>query len=680
MGQTGNGAGRLPNIPLYGRDAELGFIRDMLVRPERDGAPENRHVPALVFTGSRGVGKSALLNGLAERLVGNVPVARFDCERLAQHLEQSRGREADAAVLPKMLAALAFQLSRSCPNYGPLGFPRFITGHLALEPDLSSCNTWEEARQKVDAAVSRYRQLGDPPDYLRDLAGELAKMIPGAEDNPLVETVARGAPDLLYGRINKVLRRQAVKHKDGRHWYADQDRGLRLLPLDELVELNRQARDRGGDERDAVGHALCGALLADLREGFAAGRHADVRTLNCAILLDNVDEAPGREFLSRLVDAHGYRSSDVGFDPLTVVATSRTPLAELDAQFGRDPVPMREATPANAVGNGHRGRDVFSIRLGDLPYEAVGNMVTALGPRVLGDRRAATAIYDFTRGHAAATRLLLDAIVELEFTQVSLTGLLDRTMMTGPDSQPRTVAEHLLSILAQETPDDVLNELVTASAARDLDEAERMADDSELMPGSRNRHEAVFARTVWSHVDDVGRVTMAPMLRRLLLRKLAARGAQAFQQVHSWLHESCRRRGDQAGELYHLLALGGDGLESVARRMTEQFAELGTREWLDRLNAICQAPNAFEPGPTPAERVRLLTSWSDASKVSPDTGHDPRLLAAVARLLAALWITGDPLQQAARDLREEIRADLLQLAAQAGDGRPALLEEANKAR
>src|SRR5215470_14191491 len=67
---------------LYDRQGPTALVREFMTRPERDGYPTSRRVPIIVFTGSRGCGKTALVNELADEFTGQVPYARIDCGSL----------------------------------------------------------------------------------------------------------------------------------------------------------------------------------------------------------------------------------------------------------------------------------------------------------------------------------------------------------------------------------------------------------------------------------------------------------------------------------------------------------------------------------------------------------------------------------------------------------------------
>lgn len=93
-------------------------------RPLRNGLPRSQDHPVLVFEGARGTGKTAMLDRWTGLLDQVVPFARIDFDA---NLDVSQ---------PKLLTALAFELSRRCADLLTLRFPRFTTGRLVMRMSL----------------------------------------------------------------------------------------------------------------------------------------------------------------------------------------------------------------------------------------------------------------------------------------------------------------------------------------------------------------------------------------------------------------------------------------------------------------------------------------------------------------------------------------------------------------
>ncbi|MGW0893281.1 AAA family ATPase [Saccharopolyspora sp. NPDC002578] len=646
-----------PEPVLFGRSRELLLVREFMRRPEHDGVPVSRPVPMLTFTGPPGSGKTALLDELAAGLEQNVPFARLDCARLGPSSPQ------------EVLAALAFQLSRPCPGYGTLEFPRLITGQLALGATLNVAR-WTLARRQVEDELAAYLKISDPPQFLATLASGVLATVPALSNVPGVVTLGQHLPGLVVGGINAVLRGRRDRG-DARKWFGHQDKGLARDPIDVLVELNHKAQSPDGSQE--VGEVLWAAFLADLRDGFRRGRQADRRTLNCAVLLDDVDA--GLELVSGLEVAHRQRGQLAvdDPDPLTVVATSsRSALVRRLSAAGEDPVAIENAGYEDYAqrGSGRHRAGPYLVRLDDLSPEAVDTLVSALGPRLSDNRRISAMVHGFAHGHPGATRMLLDAIAEHRLDPVSLDAVLDAAV---PGDGVLRVADGMVATFLVDVAPNVVEDLVTCSAARNIDQALRLARYRPLLLGTGDRNSAVFDGTVWSRVDDAGARTMIPVLRRLLLRRLAARTEHDradWASVHGWLRRRCEQDQDRAGELHHALALGE--VEFVTRKLADLLDEVPARAWLVLLREVCAAPDAGGHALAPVERVRELTRWAPPRDLP---------VAPLARLVVALWTVADPFRDARhRDLDGEIAADLDDIAPYAGDGLAVLRAEADKYR
>ncbi|MEU6132660.1 hypothetical protein ABZ805_26075 [Saccharopolyspora sp. NPDC047091] len=633
--------------PLCGRDRELRLVREFLARPERDGIPASRPVPVLVFCGTGGTGKTALLDELAARMDGNVPCARFDCARL------------DGSSVPRALADLAAQLSRPCEGYGTLEFPRFIAGHLALGPHLDLTG-WPAARRQVEESLATYPKISDPPQFLASLAaGAPTAAVPGAA------AVGGHLPDLVLTGIN-ALRRARWQWGDERAWYGHQDRGLDRDPVDVLVDLNRKARASDPEVVQEVGDVLWAAFLADLRDGFRSGWAADRRTLNCVVLLDDADAAP--ELLRGLEAARRRRGTAATEDPdpLTAVAT-----ANVDPLARGGPVPIDVAGYADHLARSAANRTPgsYPVLLGDLSADAVADMAAPLGPVLGNARRVVAMLHGFAHGHPRTTRMLLDAIAEHGADPADLHELLAGPLSVGAGSD--RVEALALKAFLRGVPLTGLEDLITCSAARNFAEGQRLAEYRPML-ASADPRPVVLEAAWWPCSVDADQV-MVPVLRRLLLRRLAARGPGEradWESVHRWLRSHCEQDHDLAGELHFALALGE--IEQVTRRLADLLDQMPAATWLALLRSVCAAPSRDTSGQAPVERVRDLTRWVMPRDLP---------VAPLARLVAAKWVAADPLGGARKhELNSEIAVDLDDVAPYARDGLPELRAEADKYR
>lgn len=675
----------------------MGLVREFLIRPERNGLPQSRQVPVLIFSGSRRSGKTALLKDLARGFDQRIPFAHLDFESI------------DATSSRQVLAALVLELNRKSGEYGELAFPRFLTGQIVLAQNLDTTDR-TSAREKVKQVLEEYRKLDKLREFLTETAQDAASSVPFVEqgthnqstaltvgnqvqagqiygdvhfhqsiaETPAPRQISAGAPGpvrkgLLFRRWGR--RRRGVLG-EGQRWYGHQDKALEHDPVNVLVDLNRQAKspDVQDDQREFQ-ELLWAAFLADLREGFSHGVRAEKRTYNCSVLLDNIDTSLGRDFLIGLTRARRQRAAHApdAADPLTVVATSRGGFSQRIPTVGES-----VGTPEAASYEDYRKRSEgqlepgwYPVELSDLTPDEVSNMVAALGLYSGSTRRIATMVHRFTSGHPGSTRLLLEAIVERGEAPTGLRTILESGEPGELEPSGRTVEECLRDELLADVPADALADVVTSAAARDLDQVHLLAVRGGLLAGARSQESPVFDASLWTRAESGEGRVMHPVLRWLLLRCLIDRPAghsADWSAVHSWFRDQYAGSGEPAGELYHALALGE--VEFVTRRLADLLARLDVHEWLELLRSVTAAPNAFDHILSPVDRVRDQTRWSKP--------EEP-LVASLARLIIARWLAADPLNDK-QGLHREIAAEFHEIAPHAGDGITVLREEARKYR
>lgn len=600
-------------------------------------------MPVLVFVGPRGSGKTALLAEIGRLADQRVPFARLDC---AAHEDKS---------VRDLLTQLAFELNRRAGTYGTLAFPRFVIGRLVLELDLDATQA-SRARTQVERTLEEHRKVDRLRSILGEATPELLKSIPTVGQLPAVTAVGRHLPGAALDALVKWQPGRRVVLGRAQDWYGRQDRGLHRNPLDVLVDLNRAAHSMHGNA-DEVDELLWAAFLADLREGFNS-KHSDRRTLNCAVLLDNVDSELGEQFLARLVEARRQHAAHTAHapDPLTVVVAARGELGT------GPPVSLKGASYADYESkvDERAADDWYRVGLDNLTEEHVGNMLAGLDAHVANPRHVSRVVHRFTGGHPGSTRLLLDAVGATPGEGADLPRLLD----ARPGGHA-PVQERIADVLLADFPDYARADLTTSAAAHDIDQALLMAAQSPFFAERRTGRSPVFSAALWRGSDG----KMQPVLRRLLLRKLAVRDddeTASWYHVHGWLRHKSAASKDEGGELHHALALGE--VEEVARRMSELLAVRDIHDWLELLWSVTGAPNRLEHDRSPVEQIRELTRWVDSGE---------QAVAATGRLIAALWIAADPLSRR-EELDAEIAANLSDLAPYAGDGLPVLRGEASK--
>ncbi|NUT49612.1 MAG: ATP-binding protein, partial [Saccharothrix sp.] len=547
-------------LRLHGRDQALGLVREFATRPEPKGYPTTRRAPILIFTGPKGSGKTALLDSLEHHLRGRSPYARVDCGELK------------ATTAWEVLTLLVFDLNRNAARYRAIPFPRFVTAQVAIAEQIDTPG--QAARAQIREALERVRRVDRLRAFLHSLAEEVSA-VPVVGAVPGVTTAARYAADLILGGLVRWRRGRRVVLGEGLEWY-----GTGNQAYDELVRLNLLTRDDASEaDRKEATELLWAAFLADLRAAFATGRGARTWSLNCVLLLDDVDTRPGRLLYRALADARRGES-----DPLTVVATSAGGVAR---QLADDDIPFVEEAGYDDYLERRQGdyeSDSYPVALRDLTPDEVKDMVADVaGPRLNARRAVAAEVYRFTAGHPAATAVVVKAIGDNTGAPASVKRLLAGLWRGPVDKDPVTVEERLLRELLGAPAEAALAALEACSAARDVEQADELAR-SGLVPVPRDGAGLV---PVVLQVRDpgTGRPVMLPALRHLLLRRLAA-DPPRWTAVHTWLRDN----GREEDRHYHALALRD--VDAVVRRLASLLPD--TRSWLAELDAVTAAPNDLD--------------------------------------------------------------------------------------
>ncbi|WP_133901429.1 hypothetical protein [Actinophytocola oryzae] len=605
-----------------------------MTRPERDGVPTSRRVPVIVFTGPHGAGKSALLSELDSRLDDKVPHARIDC-----------GAFDTAHPSWNLLTRLVFDFNLTAAGYRELPFPRFLTARLVIAENLDLTDV-PTAERQVKEALVRYRQAGRLREFLTRLAQEVAAVGPGIGGVPGAERVGR---TMAEGGSTALLSWQVMRD-EGLTWY-----GTGPAAISKLIELNRWTCSTNAEDRRKATKLLWEAFLADLRTAFGTGRGARAWSLNCVALLDNVDSGCGAVLLRELTQVRRQHAVDHPGepDPLTVVATASGAFVRTHAVLdGRTPA-AEEACYADYESRTGADSDwYYPVGLRDLTFDEVDAMVAAAGSVRTNAKQAAASVYRFTRGHPAATAVMVDAIVRNGGRTASLKALL-RVHLPG-DEQDTTAEEKLLALFVEETSGPSFENLVTCSAARDIEQAEHL---------SRRGSDVVVPPELQTSDAPGGRVTMLPVLRHLLLRQLAD-DPDRWSQVHRWLRDN----GEEGDRLYH--ALAGRDVASVVAWLVDRLAHTGIDDWLADLHAITAAPNDLDCDDVDPDQVLARVGWTEPSEV---------VTAAVARLVAALWSAHDPMSDAdRRKLFRAVEEELRVLRQNVRTGRARLRDETDR--
>ncbi|NKE57385.1 hypothetical protein FXN61_11270 [Lentzea sp. PSKA42] len=612
----------------------LTLVREFMERPEHHGVPTTRRTPVLVFTGPKGSGKTALLDEVESRLTGNVPHAGIDCATL----------KANAAW--EVLASLTFELNRTAAGYGTVPFPRFVTAQVAIAQDFTGL-TRGKKHEQLERALEETHNV----DKLREIIGVMAEQ--AAQFVPVIGPAARYAPELvLAGLKANGWSRQFVLGTGLAHYGSD-----KTVAYDELVRINQLTRnDAREEQRQAATEVLWGAFLADLRAAFGSGGRKRRWSLNCVLLLDNIDADQGRILYRALTDVRRKAEPD----PLTVIATSGGALPRhLDP---KERIPFAEEASYASYLEERQGEyrsDSYPVRLRDLTLDEVAGMLDDVAPQWMDERRTfASWIYRMTLGHPAATAVLVKALSDRVSRPGSLRELLSDEFPGSVDKDEQiTVRQRLRrKFLGDKPGEELLTRLRACAAARDIDQAELLRDSGLIVSPADNA--ALVPAEL--QVVEAGKKVMLPAFRHLMLAELAEE-RERWLAVHSWL----RNKGTD--RQYH--ALAARDVQAVVARLEHGLSDAKT--WLESLHSITEAPNDLRLDHDDAEPDRVLAA---AAGWQPSDSRSRTL----ARIVAALWIARDPLTTTRRkDLYRSAAFDLRMLAQDPGAARNDLRHEAD---
>ncbi|MEU2614815.1 hypothetical protein ABZ570_24995 [Micromonospora sp. NPDC007271] len=627
----------MPNDPsdVRGRDRALAIVREFATRPESKGLPTTRRTPILIFTGPKGCGKTALLDVLQNELQGKVPYARVNCGTLK------------STTAWEVLSLLAFDLNRNAAGFRPIPFPRFVTAQVAISAQIDSPGP--AARLTIRTALENARRLDQLRTFLGNLAQDVSGAIPGVSAVPGATTAAQYAPNLILNGLVSWRRGRRVMLGEGLEWYGSGDNAY-----DQLVWLNKLTREDASEaERKDATELLWAAFLADLRAGFAK-RRAARWSLNCVLLLDDIDSKPGRLLYRALADARRGEA-----DPLTVVATSAGDVVRHVAPD--EEIPFAEKASYDDYLERRQGpfaSDSYPVALRDLTLDEVKDMVSDVaGPR-LGARRAVAAeVYRVTGGHPAATAVIVKAIGDQTGGHTSVKRLLESRWRGPVDKAPVTVEERLLRELLGRPADAVLAALEACSAARDVEQADELARSGLVSPARDGA--GLVPAELRTHDTGTGREVMLPALRHLLLRRLAAT-PERWTAVHTWLRDN----GRESDRFYHALALRD--IDAVVQRLEELLPD--ARAWFAELDTVTAAPSDLDTDETDPTRVLAAAGHAGPADEPGRT---------IARVVVALWAANDPFSVADRaDLYGSAAWDLKTLAQRPGVPRNDFLKAA----
>ena len=704
---------------LYDRDAFLDQVSSLvglaLTREQRIRLPRHDDIPALVLTGGRGTGKTAVLRQLAEAYGGRAPRAYLDLAtpRGYPAAESGPAFEGLRSPLLRLLDDAVWELGLGIRHTRRIAFTRLELGLLALslwQP--GEYMTADQARGRLEQArpgVRRILETGRHGDHvdewvsevLAELAGSVAPFPVDAFVKASVKVFTKSGAELAHKHREAALR-----------WWADHRRDM---PGDSYESLLITARDyhTGGAFRDSAERELVASFLADLTDAFGAAQHRLNRVRRPLLLLDNLDAAPaGPRFLDLVLEnrfpghGRGYRQ-----DPLVLIATAATVPGRRSAAAQR--IAVTDLPPQWEWRRSGESPDAALLIVELTPLsvrDTVRIIDQRLDARLSGTRAAADdpfpgslpqLVHRFSAGvPLGLNTLAAAAVAELArgaggtaprpAARFDPASLLDLTV-ARPEREPvngRAEQRVVAYLLERLIPDPATRSLLTTFSPARTAEAARALAERHLEPDARAdavlHMEEVLRGHGWrGDAPGGGYFVGDRFLRTLLLRGLRERtesntgfGEPTWTEVQRTLRDHCGPAGSgllaerEPTRLYHCLSLGQP--VHVVDRLQESFATSDAQSWLRALCWIAEAPGP--PGAAGGDRRRASAFGADQ--------HDPRLgLEAVSavhrsvyRLLHAAWYLSDVLVAPDEDVLDRLSSELHFLSTQHRSGARELFE------
>ncbi|MFD9892020.1 hypothetical protein ACFWY9_21980 [Amycolatopsis sp. NPDC059027] len=633
------------------REITETLVDELIRRP----GGTHRRLPVVLVLGARGTGKTALLEVIETRCANHLPHALVDLEEMPS----ARPRE--------ILAELAFGLSRKCPQFGRVPFPRLWLCALVTASDLSTPDRRRALDDlakllKRDRLVEKHRGELLDVAQLAGQAGGLPGWAPAATDLLLT-----GLNWLSHKRTLGLIRRMSGPQGD---------------PRDMLVDLRKDAA-----KNKAVDEMFFDAFLADLRQAYTGTIHRLRRTANCVVLLDNAHTRAARGFLTAMVEARRRGGSG---DPVVLLATSRSWNPEWSAEWRR-PGTAAEGTralplPRTAAEVGRDCRAGPALGPGPWYLISVANLDPGGSREVVGAARpigsfdVSSFVYRLTGGHPWAVRRVLDVLSRQD--EPTRPHRLRLLLSLRPDpEQDVTLAEEAVDYLLQDLDStNQLEDLTTLSAGRDLE----FVADAEILRSRQPDGGSALYRVLVNHLlvtsqthGNRASLVLDRWLRRVLLHRLAARPEDSpigWNAVHTRCRDYYAHRGRATDAVYHELALGNVNaavthLAGPFKSLDVPFDQDVAERWLADLDLITAAPNRLATDVDPLAQVEELIG--EAGTVGP-------FGLALPRLIGSLWLAGDALGDPANALQGRIAGSYSQLAGHRGQGSILLHDRAER--
>ncbi|GAA1678545.1 ATP-binding protein [Streptomyces yatensis] len=646
--------------PLYGRDPLLRSLVPRLTglaydERSRVGREHQGDLPLVLVTGYHGMGRSAVLEELAARYRGRLPLAHV--RAVATESETfppapADGRAPTASTLVEILAELVCGLAPDVRRRFPV-----------LVPGLFAVSGWSlgNGEQRDVACLTFARLL-------------LACRLADGDENALrhawatavegrLETTGAQA-DAEWGR-DAVTAAVVAEYTDryqpaaAREWYR------RRFPRgadgrDPLVLLGEWFQ-RGGDYRHAAEQSLMAAFLHDVASSYGRLQRWN-REPWPLILLDDAHFPPGQDFLDLLLE-HRALPERPDHEELVVVATRLGGLPENASAAIRRDLPDLVKSSGWQRGGLALSAGLLAVPLTPLSRDDILPLLVPDWPARPLHPYLASAVHSLTGGHPAVTTVLCAAV--LDATRRGR-GVGPRDLLELHAKDGRAVTEALLERLLPNRRQR--DRLTLLSLARDSTAAEALAEHLRLQGPDQlpaNSATDYLEEQQWQQLTPPDEPLVTDALLRTLLvheaRRTSSRAedGRSWQDIHRFLrmHHAQRGESGEADALRHTLAAGN--AETVVAMLTEEFQSekdaQAAAHWL-----LCLRYAATAPTPPAAE-------WTDERMQIALGAHDGRyaelheIERCVNRLLHALWHVSEPHAEPDPDMCKAVGEELAYL-------------------
>ncbi|MGW6056013.1 ATP-binding protein [Streptomyces sp. NPDC055189] len=673
-----------PQTPLlYGRETLVGSLIPSLTGLAYDERARRKRefgddVPVVLLTGQHGLGRSAVLDGLARQYHKRLPLAHVRVvtpgASVAVPVVPAGAGGVPAAPAAEFVQVLERIVCALAPGFGL--FP-------VLLPGLFAVSGWFAGdADGRDAVCARHARLliacGLLAGSERDVARQWSERVEASVTDAAGAAAAGTAVEDDDGSqpVTAAILRELQSLRGlapARNWYRqrhttpDGDTGK----PDALLELGRRFH-RGGDYQHAVENTLMASFLEEVATAYGLVRYLN-REPWPLILLDEAHAPAGQRFLNLLLE-HRAVARRPHRDRITVVATrlGDVPQEEAPQAVRRelaDLVPAgggarRKQAAAIWQRNGHDpSAGLLVVPLTPLGRDEVLSMLDRASARLLHPHLA-SALHSLTGGHPAASTVLCEAVVHAARQNRTVT---PRDLLDLPTAQGRPVTQVLLEDLLPDRRQR--DRLLVLCLARDNATAEALAenlrlDGPEQLPA--NAAAQYLVERQWQQYVPAE----APLVESRLLQSLLVHESRrtspppddphSWQQIHRflYLHHVQHSANEEGDALRHSLAAGNAGrvVEMLADEFGAEEAEQSVQHWLQCLRDCATAPTPPSASAASSpDSDEEAAGWTDHRVEIALGEHAARYThldeagRCINRLLHALWYLSEPYADAAID-------------------------------